>query len=137
MPGIFPLLDELDRRRDEVVLGLLTGNIQPGAALKLGSARITHEFRVGAFGSDCERRDGLPTVAVDRAREITGVAFTRSDIVIIGYTPSDVTCGRTLGARAIAVMTGRYGRADLEEAGADAVFHDLTDTRTVLDAIVC
>ncbi|MEX0907978.1 MAG: HAD hydrolase-like protein [Gemmatimonadota bacterium] len=137
LPGIFPLLDDLDRRRDDVVLGLLTGNIQHGAALKLGSAGIRHEFRVGAFGSDCEHRDGLPPVAVDRAREITGVGFTRSDIVIIGDTPSDVTCGRALGARAIGVATGRFGPVELREAGAAAVFADLTDTAAVVDTILC
>jgi phosphoglycolate phosphatase len=136
-PGIPELLAALERRRDEAVLGLLTGNIAEGAALKLQSAGIRSDFRVGAFGSDCERRDGLPPVAVERARAEVGVTFCRRDIVIIGDTPSDVTCGHALGVRAIAVATGNHAAGDLEAAGAEAVFADLSDTERVLDAILC
>jgi phosphoglycolate phosphatase len=136
MPGVMRLLDELERCADEVLLGLLTGNVRDGAMLKLDSARIRHEFRVGAFGSDCEQRDGLPPVAVERARALTGVSFVRREIVIIGDTPSDVTCGSALGVRALGVATGRHDAADLANAGADVVFEDLTDTAAVVDAIM-
>ena len=136
MPGILNLLDALEQRHTDVVLGLLTGNIEQGAALKLASAAIRTQFRVGAFGSDHERRDQLPPVAVDRARALTGRTFERRDIVIIGDTPSDVTCGHALAVRAIGVATGRHEPAELAAAGADAVFADLADTETVLDAIL-
>jgi phosphoglycolate phosphatase len=136
MPGVFALLDHLERSTDDVVLGLLTGNIREGAALKLESAGIAHDFRVGAFGSDAERRDALPPVAVERARTLTGVTFSRRDIVIIGDTPSDITCGSALGVRAIGVATGRHEAGSLAEAGADCVFGDLADTAAVLDAIL-
>jgi phosphoglycolate phosphatase len=135
-PGVYRLLEELESMRGDVVLGLLTGNIREGAALKLRSADIRAEFRVGAFGSDCERRDGLPPVAVERARDLVGVTFTRRDIVIIGDTPSDVTCGSALGVRAVAVATGSFAAEELERAGADAVFPDLADTTAVLAAIL-
>jgi phosphoglycolate phosphatase len=134
--GIHALLDDLERRTSDVVLGLLTGNIAEGASLKLASAGIRTEFRVGAFGSDCERRDGLPQVAVARARDCVGVTFERRDIVIIGDTPSDVTCGRALGARSLAVATGSHSVADLRQAGADAAFEDLSDTAVVIDTIL-
>lgn len=134
-PGVRPLLDELQDSSD-IVLGLLTGNIRAGAALKLRSAGLDHEFRVGAFGCDCERRDGLPPLAVERARAQVGVTFTQRSVVIIGDTPSDVTCGAALGVRAIAVATGSYGADELERAGADVVFPDLADTPAVLDAIL-
>jgi phosphoglycolate phosphatase len=134
-PGVRAVLDAL-AASDDAVLGLLTGNIQAGAALKLRSAAIEHEFAVGAFGSDCERRDGLPPVAVDRARAAVGVTFSRRDVVIIGDTPSDVTCGQALGVRAIGVATGSYAPPELEQAGAEAVFADLSDTAAVLDAIM-
>jgi phosphoglycolate phosphatase-like HAD superfamily hydrolase len=136
LPGIAPLLDQLERRHHDVLLGLLTGNIAQGAALKLASAGIHTPFRVGAFGSDHERRDQLPPVAVERARALTGRTFERRDIVIIGDTPSDVTCGHALGVRAIGVATGRYESGELRAAGADDVFVDLTDTTAVLDAIL-
>ncbi|MBR9990437.1 MAG: haloacid dehalogenase-like hydrolase [Gemmatimonadetes bacterium] len=136
LPGIVALLGELESRGDEVLLGLLTGNIQEGAWLKLASAGIRNTFRIGAYGSDCERRDDLPPVAVERARAAVGVEFMRTDIVIIGDTPSDVTCGRALGVRAIGVATGRYGRGELSDAGAAAVFDDLSQTDSVLEAIL-
>jgi phosphoglycolate phosphatase len=136
LPGVRELLTELEGR-DDVVLGLLTGNIEQGAALKLSAAGIRTTFRVGAFGSDCEQRDGLPPVAVERALAATGVAFAEDRIVIIGDTPSDVTCGRALGARAIAVATGRFACADLLAAGAAAAFADLSATSRVLEAILC
>ncbi|HEX2166873.1 MAG TPA: haloacid dehalogenase-like hydrolase [Longimicrobiales bacterium] len=136
LPGISGLLQALEARADDVLLGLLTGNIEEGAALKLASAGIRSNFRIGAFGSDCEQRDGLPPVAVERARAACGVEFSRTDIVIIGDTPSDVTCGRALGARAIGVGTGRYHPDELLEAGAAAVFMDLARTDDVLQAIL-
>jgi phosphoglycolate phosphatase-like HAD superfamily hydrolase len=135
LPGVMPLLETL-HRADDVVLGLLTGNIRDGATLKLASADIRTPFVVGAFGSDCDRRDGLPSLAVERARELTGRSFTNRDIVILGDTPSDVTCGRALGVRAIAVATGNFASAELHDAGADSVFADFTDTRSVVDAIM-
>jgi phosphoglycolate phosphatase len=133
--GVRELLLALEHSAD-AVLGLLTGNIRGGAMLKLRSAALTHEFRVGAFGSDCEQREGLPPVAVERARREVGVAFRRRDVVIIGDTPADVTCGRALGVRAIAVATGSFTPDALAEAGADVVFGDLGETGAVLDAIL-
>jgi phosphoglycolate phosphatase len=135
-PGVAELLRELEARPRDVLLGLLTGNIAEGAALKLESARIRSDFRVGAFGSDCERRDGLPPVAVQRARDLVGIEFTRRDIVIIGDTPSDITCGQALGVRALGVATGRHTVAELEQAGAWGAFADLNDTESVMDAIL-
>lgn len=135
LPGVFALLAALESRSD-VVLGLLTGNIAEGAALKLRSAGIDNTFRVGAYGSDCERRDGLPPVAVDRALELTGTRYERDRIVIIGDTPSDVTCGRALGVRALGVATGRHDGAELLAAGAHHVFQDLSDTGHVVDVML-
>jgi phosphoglycolate phosphatase len=135
--GVHELLGVLEAEHAATVaLGLLTGNIAEGATLKLASADIRTVFRVGAFGSDCERRDGLPAVAVERARQQIGVEFRRRDIVIIGDTPSDVTCGHSLGVRAIGVATGSHSTDDLVAAGADAAFQDLASTGEVLDAIL-
>lgn len=135
-PGVRELLDELEARRELAVLGLLTGNIREGARLKLRHAGIRNEFRVGAYGSDHERRDRLPAVAVHRARELTGVHFRAGDVVIIGDTPSDMNCGQSMAVRALGVLTGRYDRAALEAAGAHRVFPDLSATAEVLAAIL-
>ena len=84
---------------------LLTGNIEPGARLKLQAVDLWHRFDFGAYGSDHERRDQLPAVAVRRAREHSGIEFSGRDIVIIGDTPFDVTCGAALGVWTVAVAT--------------------------------
>jgi phosphoglycolate phosphatase-like HAD superfamily hydrolase len=136
MPGVFALLDALEARRD-VVLGLLTGNLVEGARAKLESVGIDPaRFRVGAFGSDHEHRPSLPEVARRRLRESLGLEVPGRDVVIIGDTPADVTCGREVGARAIGVATGRYPVEELRRHGAAAVFADLSDTAAVVAAIV-
>jgi phosphoglycolate phosphatase-like HAD superfamily hydrolase len=97
---------------------------------------LWERFDFGAYGSDHERRDRLPEVARRRAREQTGLEFNGLDIVIIGDTPFDVTCGQSLGVWTVAVATGRHTPAELRDAGADVVFEDLSDTAAVVDAIV-
>ncbi len=136
MPGIAALIDALERRVDDVVLGLLTGNIEPGARLKLRSVGLDDRFAIGAYGSDAERRDALPAVAVERARERWGREYRGRDVVVIGDTPHDVTCGRSLGVLALGVATGRFDADALRAAGADAVVPDLSDTAGILDVIV-
>lgn len=134
-PGVRELLDALERRED-CVLGLLTGNVLPGAGLKLASGGLDiGRFRLGAFGSDSAHRPDLPAVAQRRARESLGLDLPGDDVVIIGDTPADVTCGRGIGARAIGVATGSYSVAELMAAGAFAAFEDLSDTPAVVGAI--
>ncbi|HEU4565164.1 MAG TPA: HAD family hydrolase [Gemmatimonadaceae bacterium] len=135
-PGVEALLDALEARPD-VVLGLLTGNLREGAAIKLRAAGIDPvRFRVGAFGSDHERRPELPAIAQRRAREELGVHVPGDRVVVIGDTPADVECGRALGARAIAVATGRYSVEELLAHAPAAAFPDLTDTAAVMRAIL-
>lgn len=135
LPGVVTLLDEL-QRRDEVVLGLLTGNIEQGARLKLASCGLDGRFALGAFGSDEEERDRLGAVAVARARDRLGITFPGEDIVVVGDTPRDVQCARPLGARAVAVATGRHTVEELAEAGADAVLLDLSDIELTLASLL-
>ena len=135
LDGVEGLLDELDRRGD-VLLGLLTGNLAEGAALKLQAAGLDPaRFRVGAYGSDAAERPRLPAVAVQRARAILGREVAGNDLVIIGDTPADVTCGQSLAARAIGVATGFHTKADLVAAGAFAAFDSFADPEPVLAAI--
>ena len=134
--GVAELLDALEAR-DDVVLGLLTGNLRAGAAIKLRSAGIDIErFKVGAFGSDHHHLPELPVIAQRRAREELGLNIQGSDIIVIGDTPADIECGRALGARAIAVATGRYSVEELAAHAPLAVFPNLADTETVLRVIL-
>ncbi len=136
LPGVMPLLDRLERRGD-VVLGLLTGNVVRGAGLKLRSGGLDPaRFRVGAYGSDSAHRPDLPAIAAERAAPIFGRVPHGDTVVIVGDTPADVTCGRAIGARAVAVATGSYSATVLREAGARAAFDDLSDTDAVLEALL-
>jgi phosphoglycolate phosphatase-like HAD superfamily hydrolase len=106
--------------------------------LKLRSAGLDpSSFRVGAYGSDSAHRPNLPAIAAERARPFFGGrAPAGHEVVIVGDTPSDVQCGAGIGARAIAVATGRWSRADLLACGPYAAFEDLSDTDAVVRAIV-
>ena len=139
MAGVHDLLAALEPHEAEgrALVGLLTGNLERGAALKLRSAGIAPaRFAVGAYGSDSHRRADLPAVAARRAAEHTGRAFTGEQVVILGDTPDDVACGRPIGARAVAVATGLYDVAALRATGAAYVFPDLRDTAALLAAIL-
>jgi phosphoglycolate phosphatase-like HAD superfamily hydrolase len=134
--GIRELLDALEARSD-VVLGLLTGNIEPGAHAKLEAARLgPQRFRVGAFGSDHEHRHELPAIARQRASALLAREISGDALVIIGDTPNDIHCGRGVCARAIAVATGGYSVDALAEHEPAAVFGDLSDTARVVEAII-
>ncbi|MDQ6886466.1 MAG: haloacid dehalogenase-like hydrolase [Gemmatimonadota bacterium] len=136
LPGVRALLDALEVRAD-VLLGLLTGNIDRGATIKLRAAGIDPaRFRVGAFGSDHAHRPELPGIAQRKARESLGIHIDGGQIVVIGDTPSDIECGRAIGARAIAVATGRYDVAALRACRPFAVFPDLSEVPSVMEAIV-
>ena len=134
-PGVRELLGALEPRAD-CRLGLLTGNVREGAALKLASGGLAIErFRLGAFGSDSAHRPDLPAVAQRRAKEELALDVSGHDIVIVGDTPADVTCGNGVGARAIGVATGSFTVAQLLEAGAYAAFADLSDTDEVVRVV--
>ena len=135
-PGIVELLAALERR-DDIILGLLTGNLRDGAFAKLRAAGIDPDrFQVGAFGSDHEHRRELPGLARQRAQVELGVELDGEHLVVIGDTPADIECGRSLGVRAIGVATGSYTVDELRECGAHAVFATLADTDRVMSAII-
>lgn len=136
LPGVAELLGALEAA-PETELGLLTGNVLPGARLKLAAAGLDPDrFVVGAFGSDHADRAELPGIAAGRAAPRFGRRPHGAELVIVGDTPADVTCGRALEARAIGVATGSYSTAELREAGAHAVFEDLSPVPQVLEAIL-
>ena len=133
--GIPELLDRLEACED-VVVGLLTGNVAEGAEAKLRAVGLDPaRFRINAFGSDHHHRPALPAIAQRRAREQLGVDIPGGDVVVIGDTPADIDCARAVGARTIAVATGRYGVEELSTHAPTAVFEDLSDTAAVLRVI--
>ncbi|MEO8635311.1 MAG: HAD hydrolase-like protein [Gemmatimonadales bacterium] len=136
MPGVLELLTALEAEPG-VMLGLVTGNMAPGACLKLQAGGIAPErFKVGAYGSDSAHRPDLPMIAAGRAAPHFGRMPRGREVVIIGDTPADVTCGRSIDARAIGVATGAYSVAVLAEAGAHLAVADLSDTARLVEVIL-
>jgi phosphoglycolate phosphatase len=139
MPGIRELLDLL-RTRDDAFLGLLTGNFEEAARIKLGHFGLWDYFRCGAFGDDAADRNALVPFAVDRAREFGIGSFAYPDVVVIGDTPYDVECAKAVGALPVAVATGNYGVEALRATGAPIVLEDLSDADgflRLIDAAAC
>jgi phosphoglycolate phosphatase len=130
LPGVTAVLDAM-ATLPHAQVGLLTGNFEPGAAVKLGHVDLWERFGFGAFGDDHVDRRALVPVALDRARR-AGHATPRPDrVVVIGDTPLDVDCAKAHGARAVAVATGPFDRAALAAAGADLVVDTFADAAAV------
>jgi phosphoglycolate phosphatase len=127
LPGVGALLDALEDLPG-VHVGLLTGNFERGAELKLTHFDLWRRFSFGAFGDHHLDRRALLPVAIERACAAGLPACPPERVVIIGDTPLDVDCARTHGARALAVATGHYDTTALEATGADLVVPTLMDT---------
>ncbi len=127
MPGVRELLDELEQR-DDAFLGLLTGNFEAGARIKLGHFDLWRYFKYGAFGDDAADRNELVPFAVSRARA-SGMPEPRpGDVLVVGDTPYDVACALAVGATPVGVATGGFSVEQLRASGAEIVFEDLSET---------
>jgi phosphoglycolate phosphatase len=134
LPGVPELLQEL-AERDGVHVGLLTGNYQAIAWVKLRAARIAPWFESGegAYGSDSEARTDLPEIARIRAGR-RGDPHPPERTVVIGDTPRDIACARSDGDRCLAVATGPHGADEL--GGADGIAADALSLLPLIDALV-
>ncbi|GJM41518.1 MAG: hydrolase [Ardenticatenaceae bacterium] len=131
-PGIPELLAKLAGRED-FLLGLLTGNSQLTAPLKLSAAGIDPQiFKVGAYGSDALDRNDLPAIGMSRANQLTGGNFNGNNTIIIGDTPADILCARAGKATAVAVASGWHAVSTLAEFHPDHLFENLADIDQVL-----
>lgn len=134
-PGIREALNALSEMEANDGLGLLTGNVEPGARIKLGAWDLNGYFPFGAFGDDHEDRNKLLPFARERYEAFSGKTTDFRDCVIVGDTPLDVRCAKPYGAFCIAVATGPYSAEALADAGADVVFEDLSDTKAFMAAL--
>jgi len=134
-PGIQELLERLSEEED-VTLGLLTGNLEKGARLKLTPPNLNRFFPFGAYGSDSADRYELPALAVRRAREACGRFFSGKAVVIVGDSVHDVACGRSLGVKAVAVATGPTASERLAAEAPDELLPDFSDLARSLRAIL-
>src|SRR5205807_7195834 len=126
LPGIAELLRQL-HRRDDVALGLLTGNIRAGARIKLGHFGLFDYFAFGGFGDHHLDRDDVAREALAEVHARFNGTVTLDCIWVIGDTPPDVRCARAIGAKAVAVTTGWHPREELEASAPDLLVTDLSD----------
>lgn len=117
MSGIEELLPRLIE--DGVLLGLVTGNIEAAAQIKLARANLNRFFGFGGYGSDAADRTEVTKAALGRGALVSGTSFGDGACIAVGDTPRDVMAGHGAGIRVVGVGTGSYGIAALREAGAD------------------
>lgn len=125
-PGVMALLDALSEEPN-IRLGLLTGNLEQGARIKLEAFGLNRYFPIGAFGSDSEDRNRLLPIAVERLKGLNGYSIDYKQCIVVGDTPRDVFSAKPYGALSIAVATGPYPKTALKMAEPDLLLKDLTD----------
>jgi len=134
LPGIRELLELLAARPD-VSLGLLTGNFEEGAWLKLRHFEIDRYFQYGGFGDNHFDRNDVARMAYEASHRHLGRQVEPHDVWVIGDTPSDVRCGKSIGARTVAVGTGMYTCKELRECYADLLFPDFSHPQWFLECL--
>lgn len=133
-PGVGDLLEALEAA-SWARLGLLTGNLEVTGRMKLRALGIDRYFPVGGFASDCSDRCRLGSVALERARRHYGIPFEPSQVWVLGDTVHDVQAAHAMGARAMAVATGRYPVEHLLQSGPAAALEDLSDLPRTLSIL--
>lgn len=133
IPHVAEALEALRAR--QAPLGLVTGNIERIAWVKLAAAGIAHEFTCGAFGDEAADRNALPPHAVERAQRVFERTFPRPEVYVIGDTPHDIACGAAWGYRTVGVATGHaHSLEALRACGPDYVIADMRGLVPILDA---
>jgi phosphoglycolate phosphatase-like HAD superfamily hydrolase len=136
LPGIAELLQRL-HGRDDLALGLLTGNLRAGARAKLGHFGLYDYFPFGGFGDEHFDRDDVAREALAEVRRRTNGSVPPERIWVVGDTPLDIRCARAIGARAVAVATGWHSREELEQQCPDLLLADLSDASGLLECWEC
>lgn len=133
LPGVRQTLDLL-RQRDDMMLGVLSGNYRAAAPLKFASVGVDPAwFSIWALGDEAPSRPDLVALAMKRYQEHTGHSADPKRVVIVGDTPRDVDCAKAHGCRAFAVATGRFSVDQLRQAGADCVAEDLSEPSALMN----
>jgi len=127
LPGVQQMLKSLRQHHEPALVGLLTGNIRQGAAVKLGHFGLEQYFAFGGFGEEHLDRDDVARSAWAAAEAYFGGPLSPRRTWVIGDTPLDVACARAIGARSAAVATGYFGIEQLAAAGPDLVFASLEE----------
>src|SRR5262245_53329884 len=125
-PGVRDLIHGCKRLERPPILGLLTGNIQLGAEIKLRHYGLWDEFETGAFADDHEDRAQIAAIAKRRGARILGKKLKGEQVLVVGDTPLDIACARATNAKVLAVATGGSTIDQLKEHRPDFLIPDLT-----------
>jgi phosphoglycolate phosphatase-like HAD superfamily hydrolase len=115
--GIEELLPRLVA--EGILLGVVTGNIEPAAHIKLARGDLDKYFAFGGYGSDSRDRTVLTKKALERGEQVSGHPLDRDETIAVGDTPRDVRAGHGAGIRVVGVATGSYAADELTDSGAD------------------
>lgn len=132
--GVLEFIAELRALPQPPLLGLLTGNIRLGAEIKLRHFNLWDVFETGAFADDHEERDQIAVIAHERGNRLLNQKLSGELVLVIGDTPLDIRCARSIGAKVLAVATGGHSLDELESHQPDWAVADL---RRIKAAEVC
>lgn len=125
LPGVVTRLKQLVD--DGYLVGLITGNLEAPAHIKLARGALNRFFSFGGYGSDSSDRVEVTKCALERAMTVSGGTLERSTCMGIGDTPRDVEGAHGAGIISVNVTTGNYSADELREAGADHVLATLEE----------
>jgi len=134
LPGVGDLLERLSNT-EGVALGLLTGNLERAARMKLAPHDLNRYFPFGSFGSDAVRREDLPPIALGRANGLGDERFSYERTMIIGDSHRDIACARAWGIRALAVATGGMSADELRLHSPDGLCESLLESEYIFEFI--
>lgn len=133
LEGVKELLENL--QIVGIPMGLVTGNMEAIAWLKLEKVGLNKYFNFGGFGDKIVKRSGLVKNAIKASEQTLGKLNTEN-IFLIGDTPRDIAGGQKIGVNTIGVATGDFSEEELAQAGADFIVKDLKDSEKVLKIIL-
>jgi len=129
LPGVPELLN---RERQGTAIGLLTGNIRAGAEIKLRHFGLWEHFTFGGFADGRACRNEVARHALSVAETHLGAKVEPSSVWVIGDTPLDVECARSIGAKVVLVATGWHTNEELVASNPDYLLPDLTHAGPLL-----
>lgn len=125
LPGVEVLLERL--AAEGRLCGLITGNVEAAAHIKLARADLNRFFAFGGYGSDADERVDVARKSLERAKRVNGGALDLDRCLALGDTPTDVEAAHGAGIRVVGVTTGEYDTQALQAAGADYVLRTLEE----------